>query len=78
MIWYILICAIPSNIIIIIVIIIIIIIIIYVFSELVRTVSYLVSLSSSPDDSITFWHLLKKIVRWRLSLILFCIFFPLS
>ena len=45
MIWYILICAIPSNIIIIIVIIIIIIIIIiiYVFSELVRTVSYLVS-----------------------------------
>ena len=42
MIWYILICAIPSNIIIIIVIIIII-IIIYVFSELVRTVSYLVS-----------------------------------
>ena len=40
-----LICAIPSNIIIIIVIIIIIIIIIifYVFSELVRTVSYLVS-----------------------------------
>ena len=41
MIWYILICAIPSNIIIIIVIIII--IIIYVFSELVRTVSYLVS-----------------------------------
>ena len=39
MIWYILICAIPSNIIIIIVII----IIIYVFSELVRTVSYLVS-----------------------------------
>ena len=47
MIWYILICAIPSNIIIIIIIviiiIIIIIIIIYVFSELVRTVSYLVS-----------------------------------
>ena len=44
MIWYILICAIPSNIIIIIVIIIIIIIIIiYVFSELVRKVSYLVS-----------------------------------
>ena len=42
-----LICAIPSNIIIIIVIIIIIIIVIiiifYVFSELVRTVSYLVS-----------------------------------
>ena len=39
-----LICAIPSNIIIIIVIIIIIIIIIiYVFSELVRKVSYLVS-----------------------------------
>ena len=38
-----LICAIPSNIIIIIVIIIIIIIIFYVFSELVRTVSYLVS-----------------------------------
>ena len=43
MIWYILICAIPSNIIIIIVIIYIIIIIIYAFSELVRTVSYLVS-----------------------------------
>ena len=42
MIWYILICAIPSNIIIIIVIIIII-IIIYVFSELGRTVSYSVS-----------------------------------
>ena len=38
-----LICAIPSNIIIIIVIIIIIIIIFYVFSDLVRTVSYLVS-----------------------------------
>ena len=39
-----LICAIPSNIIIVIaIIIIIIIIIIYVFSELVRTVSYLVS-----------------------------------
>ena len=38
-----LICAIPSNIIIVIVIIIIIIIIFYVFSELVRTVSYLVS-----------------------------------
>ena len=36
-----LICAIPSNIIIIIIIIVI--IIIYVFSELVRTVSYLVS-----------------------------------